>query len=201
MIDCPGHYPGKTLTADHAYLRFHGRNYDIWYRREKEADHRLDRYDYLYDKDQLERWIPRIKEADLRTTKVRMFQQPRQSQGGKERISDDGHAPDRAQIQGSAFTGSIHSWGIWKIAESSQRRPAPTTAPCLKGPSQVDGLSAPSLDSKPSREAYRCHFAPSLYTASHSREPESVIRLSGLLLDLAQALCRISHLARTLGFG
>jgi uncharacterized protein YecE (DUF72 family) len=26
MIDGPGHYPGKTLTADHAYVRFHGRN-------------------------------------------------------------------------------------------------------------------------------------------------------------------------------
>lgn len=72
LIDGPGHYPGK-ITADHAYVRFHGRNYDIWYGREKEADHRLDRYDYLYDKDQLDRWVPRIKEIELETAKVRMY--------------------------------------------------------------------------------------------------------------------------------
>ena len=54
LIDGPDHYPSKTLTADHAYVRFHARNYDIWYGREKEADHRLDRYDDLYDKDQLD---------------------------------------------------------------------------------------------------------------------------------------------------
>lgn len=73
LIDGPGHYPCKTLTADHAYVRLHGRNYDIWYGREKEGDHRLDRYDYLYDKDQLDRWVPRIKEVELKTTKLRMF--------------------------------------------------------------------------------------------------------------------------------
>ncbi len=73
MIDGPGHYPGKTLTADHAYIRFHGRNYDIWYGKEKEADHRLDRYDYLYNRDQLDRWVPRIKEVELKTAKARMY--------------------------------------------------------------------------------------------------------------------------------
>lgn len=72
LIDGPGHYPGM-MTADHAYVRFHGRNYDIWYGREKEDDHRLDRYDYLYNKDQLDQWVPRIKDAELKTAKVRMY--------------------------------------------------------------------------------------------------------------------------------
>ncbi len=53
QVDGPGLPTGSVQTADHAYLRFHGRNYDIWYGAEKEDDHRLDRYDYLYRKDQL----------------------------------------------------------------------------------------------------------------------------------------------------
>jgi uncharacterized protein YecE (DUF72 family) len=73
QVDGPGLPISNVQTADHAYLRFHGRNYDIWYRAEKEDDHRLDRYDYLYRKDQLEPWIPRIKEADLQVAKVRIF--------------------------------------------------------------------------------------------------------------------------------
>jgi len=48
-------------------------NYDIWYRDEKEDDHRLDRYDYLYKRDQLEPWVPQIKEAELKEAKVRIY--------------------------------------------------------------------------------------------------------------------------------
>ncbi|KUK44340.1 MAG: Uncharacterized protein XD72_1259 [Methanothrix harundinacea] len=51
-----------------------------------------------------------------------VLQQPRQSQGGKERISNDGHAPDRAQVKGDPSPGSVYSWGIRKIAESSRKR-------------------------------------------------------------------------------
>lgn len=54
-------------------MRFHGRNYDIWYKGEKEDDHWLDIYDYRYKKEQLELWIPRIKEAELQAAKVRIF--------------------------------------------------------------------------------------------------------------------------------
>jgi uncharacterized protein YecE (DUF72 family) len=60
-IDGPGLHLGSEQIADHACLRFHGRNYDIWYREEKEDDHRLDRYDYLYKRDQLEPWVPRLR--------------------------------------------------------------------------------------------------------------------------------------------
>jgi uncharacterized protein YecE (DUF72 family) len=73
LIDGPGLHVGSEQTANHAYLRFHGRNYDIWYRDEKEDDHRLDRYDYLYKRDQLEPWIPQIKEVELKESKVRIY--------------------------------------------------------------------------------------------------------------------------------
>jgi uncharacterized protein YecE (DUF72 family) len=73
LIDGPGLHLGSKQTADHAYVRFHGRNYDIWYKGEKKDDHRLDRYDYLYKKEQLESWVPRIKEAELKGAKVRIY--------------------------------------------------------------------------------------------------------------------------------
>lgn len=73
LLDGPGLPVTKTETADHAYVRFHGRNYDIWFRDEKEDDHRLNRYDYLYETKQLETWVPRIKEAELEAAKVRIY--------------------------------------------------------------------------------------------------------------------------------
>jgi uncharacterized protein YecE (DUF72 family) len=73
LIDGPGLHVGTEQTANHAYLRFHGRNYDIWYRGEKKDDHRLDRYDYLYKEEQLEPWVPHIKEAELNAAKVRIY--------------------------------------------------------------------------------------------------------------------------------
>jgi len=48
LVDGPGLFVTSN-PASHAYVRFHGRNYDIWYKQEKENDHRLDRYDYLND--------------------------------------------------------------------------------------------------------------------------------------------------------
>ena len=73
LIDGPGIHAGKKLTADHAYVRFHGRNCDIWYTGEKEDDHRLDRYDYLYSREQLEPWVSRISQAELEAAKVRVY--------------------------------------------------------------------------------------------------------------------------------
>jgi uncharacterized protein YecE (DUF72 family) len=40
---------------------------------EKEDDHRLDRYDYLYSRDQLNPWVPQIKDAEQKTMKVRIY--------------------------------------------------------------------------------------------------------------------------------
>lgn len=74
LLDGPGQPITGAQTADHAYIRFHGRNPDIWFVREKEEDdHRLNRYDYLYEKLQLDQWVPRIKEAEIKAAKVRVY--------------------------------------------------------------------------------------------------------------------------------
>ena len=73
LVDGPGTHARNAASADHAYVRFHGRNYDIWYKNELEDDFRLDRYDYLYSKEQLDPWVPRIKEAELKAQKVRVY--------------------------------------------------------------------------------------------------------------------------------
>lgn len=58
LLDGPGLHLGTGQTANQFYLRFHGWNYDLVQGRGREGDHRLDRYDYLYKKDQLEPWVP-----------------------------------------------------------------------------------------------------------------------------------------------
>ena len=73
LIDGPGFPITHMETADHSYIRFHGRNYDIWYADEKEGDQRLNRYDYLYAKEQLEPWVPRIREAEKNVNRIRVF--------------------------------------------------------------------------------------------------------------------------------
>ncbi len=73
LLDGPGLPITKEETADHAYVRFHGRNYDIWYGDEKEEDHRLNRYDYLYDEQQLLPWVKRIKSAEIKAAKTRVY--------------------------------------------------------------------------------------------------------------------------------
>ena len=73
LVDGPGFPITHKETADHSYVRFHGRNYDIWYTDESEGDQRINRYDYLYTKEQLEPWVQRIKEAEKDIMKVRVF--------------------------------------------------------------------------------------------------------------------------------
>jgi uncharacterized protein YecE (DUF72 family) len=73
LIDGPGFPITQKETADHSYIRFHGRNYDIWYKEESESDQRINRYDYLYSVEQLDSWVPRIREAEKNTSKVRIF--------------------------------------------------------------------------------------------------------------------------------
>jgi uncharacterized protein YecE (DUF72 family) len=73
IVDGPGFPFTSELTADSAYVRFHGRNYNTWYHDEKEDDERIDRYDYLYTEEQLEPWVPRIKEMEQKVSRVRVF--------------------------------------------------------------------------------------------------------------------------------
>jgi len=57
--------PEPIVTADHAYVRFHGLNYKNWYSGKGSA-----RYDYLYSKEELEEWKPKIEQMEDRATKT-----------------------------------------------------------------------------------------------------------------------------------
>ncbi|MFQ6106940.1 MAG: DUF72 domain-containing protein [Thermoplasmata archaeon] len=73
-LDSPYFPKTETSTADHAYVRFHGRNYDIWWKGEEQIkDHRINRYDYLYKDEELDMWIPTIREFDSRAEKTRIY--------------------------------------------------------------------------------------------------------------------------------
>ncbi len=56
-----------STNPDFAYVRFHGRNYKNWFRAGAGRD---DRYDYLYEKDELQEWIDRIKQLGKKSGKV-----------------------------------------------------------------------------------------------------------------------------------
>lgn len=76
LIDGLGPHIRRAEGPGHAYIRFHGRNYDIWYRGERERredDLRLNRYDYLYSLQELEPWVPRIREMELNEQMIRIY--------------------------------------------------------------------------------------------------------------------------------
>jgi uncharacterized protein YecE (DUF72 family) len=73
IVDGPGFPITRSLSAKHAYVRFHGRNYDIWFKEEGEDDYRINRYDYLYPLDQLEAWKPRLEEIMSNCETVRIY--------------------------------------------------------------------------------------------------------------------------------
>jgi uncharacterized protein YecE (DUF72 family) len=56
-----------STSPEFAYVRFHGRNHENWFR---EGAGRDARYDYLYAKDELGDWIERIKELGKKSDKV-----------------------------------------------------------------------------------------------------------------------------------
>jgi uncharacterized protein YecE (DUF72 family) len=51
--------PSSRASGRVGYVRLHGRNYEDWFRADAGRDAR---YDYLYNKDELEPWVERIKE-------------------------------------------------------------------------------------------------------------------------------------------
>jgi uncharacterized protein YecE (DUF72 family) len=59
-VDSPGlpffHYPTSTFS----YVRFHGRNSDLWYGK-GELKGRLNKYDYLYSEEELLPWVERVR--------------------------------------------------------------------------------------------------------------------------------------------
>jgi uncharacterized protein YecE (DUF72 family) len=52
--------PSAEVTSSIGYIRLHGRNYQNWFREEANV---VERYDYLYSRDELDPWISRIKEV------------------------------------------------------------------------------------------------------------------------------------------
>jgi uncharacterized protein YecE (DUF72 family) len=60
--------PIAVSTSGIGYIRFHGRNRSKWY-----TGNTKDRYDYLYTKDELTEWLPKIRELSGRTEKLFIF--------------------------------------------------------------------------------------------------------------------------------
>jgi uncharacterized protein YecE (DUF72 family) len=52
--------PIATITGPLAYVRFHGRNAEKWW----QNDFGWERYDYTYSEEELEEWVPKIRELD-----------------------------------------------------------------------------------------------------------------------------------------
>ncbi len=52
--------PSAEVTSSIGYIRLHGRNYQNWFREEANV---VERYDYLYSRDELDPWVNRIKEV------------------------------------------------------------------------------------------------------------------------------------------
>ncbi len=73
LVDSPAFPTTSRITAQHAYLRFHGRNRDIWYGGAGGDDMRINRYDYIYSRGQLEEWIPTVREISGLTDVTRIY--------------------------------------------------------------------------------------------------------------------------------
>jgi uncharacterized protein YecE (DUF72 family) len=52
--------PSAEVTSSIGYIRLHGRNYQNWFREEANV---VERYDYLYSRDELEPWVERVREV------------------------------------------------------------------------------------------------------------------------------------------
>jgi uncharacterized protein YecE (DUF72 family) len=63
-VDGPSMPPAFEHTGSHAYLRLHGRNRDIWFSQKKGLDGRMNRYDYVYSREELEPWRARVASVD-----------------------------------------------------------------------------------------------------------------------------------------
>jgi len=61
--------PIAEVTSKIAYIRFHGRNKEKWWQHE----HAYERYDYTYSPEELEEWIPKIRELDQTAEKTFVF--------------------------------------------------------------------------------------------------------------------------------
>lgn len=61
--------PTSISTSGTGYIRFHGRNDLNWWK----PKYSYQRYDYLYNKEELSEWMPRIKELAAKTGKTFIY--------------------------------------------------------------------------------------------------------------------------------
>ena len=61
--------PESVVTSDLGYVRFHGRNAKKWWKH----DEAWERYDYLYEKEELEEWAPKIKSVEQEAEQEYVF--------------------------------------------------------------------------------------------------------------------------------
>jgi len=61
--------PVVFATSDITYIRFHGRNKDNWWKHEQAYE----RYDYLYSKQELFEWIPKIHKLETGSKKTFIY--------------------------------------------------------------------------------------------------------------------------------
>ncbi|MEM2900503.1 MAG: DUF72 domain-containing protein [Thermoplasmata archaeon] len=63
-----------NTTANHAYIRFHGRNHDLWFNKEKSpTDTRINKYDYFYSENELKPWAENIKSINSSSLNTRIY--------------------------------------------------------------------------------------------------------------------------------
>jgi len=60
--------PVVVATSPIGYVRFHGRNYQAWWSGDSKK-----RYDYLYGREELMEWVPRIRKLAEQTERVYVF--------------------------------------------------------------------------------------------------------------------------------
>jgi uncharacterized protein YecE (DUF72 family) len=60
--------PMAIATAPIGYLRFHGRNYDKWWKGDGK-----ERYNYHYSREELQEWVPKIRSLEHQTEIVYVF--------------------------------------------------------------------------------------------------------------------------------
>ncbi len=61
--------PVAAATSNIGYVRFHGRNAKKWW----QHDQPHERYDYLYSEEELQPWVPKVRDIEADTSKTYVF--------------------------------------------------------------------------------------------------------------------------------
>jgi len=61
--------PIAAATSAIGYVRFHGRNAAKWFKH----DQAYERYDYLYSEDELNEWVPKVRDIESKTAQTYVF--------------------------------------------------------------------------------------------------------------------------------